>query len=306
MAHSIMADVLLSLDLHTQAKTKWICTLWHQLLSDRRSSGHLIIDSSILQPKNLIYFMLSCHNLYKFSWALDMALTTDTKSLTLLDDLQFTNLTVVKKTLVTLLTIRDIQLDYIVIKNGFSFDGVTINPDMYFLPEPVGQHMDRLWKCSILTTLSTVCRHLVLRNFTVRDFTHYMKSRFMYSEFPRDRVPLHCRREMPLTIPYLILHSSDGDGGIFRKFLLAAEMNHPPIGATVYDSVRSIHRRWVDNLAYPNEWRAIRHLLQLYCGFLLDGSDRGWVDVDLRQVDVSTLTKYQSRLRFWLDDNNNQ
>ncbi|XP_055342249.1 uncharacterized protein LOC129590847 [Paramacrobiotus metropolitanus] len=122
---SVMVDVLFCLDLHTQAKAKRVCALWHQILSDHHTSRHIAIDSSILKPTNLSNSWLSCHNVYDFSWAVYQAVTTDTRSLTLIDCLLSSNVPAVTKVLATVLSVKGIQLDYILIGDGRSYGGIT-------------------------------------------------------------------------------------------------------------------------------------------------------------------------------------
>ncbi|XP_055354092.1 uncharacterized protein LOC129599794 [Paramacrobiotus metropolitanus] len=300
VVYSVMAYVLFSLDLHTQAEAKRVCTLWHQLLSERCASRHVAIDFSIVEPNELIndsYGTPSCHNIFNLSWGFDKALTAETKSLTLLDNLQCTDLTIVTQVFVALMNVRGIQLDYILIKDGFSHPGITSLSDHVSVSD--GHLAEREWKCHCLTKLSTVCRRLVLQNYTVGDITDPLEYLHRYDEVPRETLGLLSARfhpqerfqKVPVTIPYVMLQSEDGNASTLRQFLLAAERNLPPMDASMYNHVRSVHSRWVEILEYPSQWHCVRRVFQLYCGFQPDGGERTWTDVDLRLVDVSTLTK---------------
>ncbi|XP_055354094.1 uncharacterized protein LOC129599796 [Paramacrobiotus metropolitanus] len=214
VVHSVMASVLFSLDLHTQAKARRVCTLWHQLLSERRASRHVALDSSLLKPNELFsenYYTPDCHKIYNFSWALDKAITVETKTLSLFDNLQFTNVTIITKVLVALLTAEGIQLDYILIKDGFSHAGITNSFEHVFdiwIPDPGVHPADRDWKCLSLTKLGAVCRHLVLWNYKVQDIANNMDYVYRYDvgELPPQTLGARCReervRQAPVTIPY--------------------------------------------------------------------------------------------------------
>ncbi|XP_055349976.1 uncharacterized protein LOC129596666 [Paramacrobiotus metropolitanus] len=122
MALPIMADVLISLDMHTQAKAKKVCTLWWLLLSDIRISRHVTIDSSAMVLNKLSMSM--CDDVYSLTWGLNRAITGHTESLMVLDNVYQSNLTTITTMLVTLSAVKKIQLRYILIRNGRTREGI--------------------------------------------------------------------------------------------------------------------------------------------------------------------------------------
>ncbi|XP_055349960.1 uncharacterized protein LOC129596651 [Paramacrobiotus metropolitanus] len=239
---------------------------------------------------------------YSFTWGLNEAVTKETVSLTLIDtyttdaneSTQSTNLLTLTKIVVALLTAKKIQLPYIVLCDGFTRQAIT-TPHL----NDLAAHAHGVWRCVHLAELGPVCHRLALLNYTVDDMATVSNMITLFPlNFPRTEAGFTCgvyhpasNRKTPVEIFYLVLQSADGEAGMLRQFLLAAEESCPPLDPTTYDRVRVIHRRWVDNLQYPDQWYCIRRFLQLYSSFRPDGSEHDWTDVDLRLLDVSSLTQ---------------
>ncbi|XP_055331264.1 uncharacterized protein LOC129583495 isoform X2 [Paramacrobiotus metropolitanus] len=297
---SLLSEIFIHLDLHSQMRTKRVCALWQLLLSSPRMAEHISISF-----ESCWHLKVDNGNCYKAATLLCRSINTTTVSLTILrvpppNHRSFLN---------TLLKTMETKLSLIVFK------------DHTYNEEPKGtlhdQQQSRLKHTAMieLTIYKHTCNYVVLHNWKVSVlFGPLMYQVFELPSYREHSDGVTAMRRLPahewefmkrltrhshelnidnlqIRIPRLLLKCSDGKLHMASRFMCALNDNFPPVTADMLTKVTTVHDRWVRSLAYPDDWQAIRNFLRLFSGFQPDGRPQMWNDVDLRLLDITKLSK---------------
>ncbi|XP_055330110.1 uncharacterized protein LOC129582598 [Paramacrobiotus metropolitanus] len=301
---SLLCEIFAYLDLHSRMKLKRVCTMWISLLNSRHVVEHISICLKTCSHDTISHNL----NSYKAASLLHRMVNSATKSLTILQnfDYHFCLSNLLKGMGIKVPTI--IFKDHIVTnKNGSNIGYPDICEGQFPLNYALGA------RCAIF---DDCCQRVVIYNWKVSDifgavayelFSKYYSYRKSVREFMRlprietssmmacltheSHVGVLAADALQITIPQLILHSSDGRYHMLRRFMWGLNDNFPPVTEDIYTKVTAVHARWVRNLQYPAEWSRIRAYLELFSGFHADGSAKFWDELDLRTENVRTWSR---------------
>ncbi|XP_055332534.1 uncharacterized protein LOC129584399 [Paramacrobiotus metropolitanus] len=288
--------ILAHLDLYSQMTAKRVCALWSLLLSSPRMTEHIIIHvDNWLHPKVLV----DSGNCYKLLKLVSRSISSTTKCLTFLNAFFLYPSSYIEM----LLTAMGIRLPLVVFK-----DQIVSEPSLI-----VGQNEHRLKHAAAWepTSYKHYCESVVLYNWKVADLFGFTASQlFQGVQIRYDNsmrlLPEHEQNlmkplkmeshaldidKLQISIPRLVLKCSEGRMRMTSRFMCAVNENFPPVTPDMLAKVTAVHARWVRNLEYPDEWQTIRMYLLVFSGFHADGSPRYWWKMDLRLLNVSTLSK---------------
>ncbi|XP_055337868.1 uncharacterized protein LOC129587925 [Paramacrobiotus metropolitanus] len=288
----LMSGVLAHLDLQSQMTAKRVCALWQLLLSSAQMTLHISINM-----ENCYRLQEHSNHCFKLAALLCRSIHSTTISLTFLNVFPPLYGLFIRP----LLKIMKIRLPLIVFKGQIVSGDVTM----------AGQREHRLKHPAtyVPTECKHVCEVVALYNWKVSRLFGLPTFRlFRYLNFQGVLrcLPEHELRfmkdltweshelaidKLEIRIPRLLLRCSDGRMHMASRFMCAVNDCFPPVTAEMLAKVAAVHARWVVTLAYPEEWQPVRNYLLVFSGFHADGSPRSWEDIDLRAVDVSTLSK---------------
>ncbi|XP_055350280.1 uncharacterized protein LOC129596903 [Paramacrobiotus metropolitanus] len=188
---------------------------------------------------------------------------------------------------------KGIRLPLLIVKNGYesprpwysSFFWLRLNED------------SEQFECSYLPRWMSVCEKLVLLNYTTCDDTGTnSKLLVLFYEcgltwpdgenaFMRD----DDEGQLDIVIPFVRFRGTETAAEHCRRFIAAVSSSCPAVTEEIKEKITAVHARWLQTLAYPEQWAGIRGFFQMYNGFRHDGSRQRWDQVDLRQLDMSLL-----------------
>ncbi|XP_055330466.1 uncharacterized protein LOC129582867 [Paramacrobiotus metropolitanus] len=297
---SLLCEIFAHLDLHSRMRVKRVCALWISLLSSRSVTEHISICLKTCSQTT------KSHNLnsYKVASLLSRTVDSATKSLTLVHNFDY------HYCLSYLLAGMEITVPTIILKDHTVTNNcrypITYDRDIIGFP----LNYALTWRTAVL---NDCCQRVLVYNWKVdKIFGAAVFELFYFSRcekiqrfvgLPASEVKrmahLTCESNvgvlaadaLQITIPQLILQSSDGRYHMMRRFMWGLNDNFPPVTEDIYAKVTAVHARWVRNLWYPAEWDMIRGYLTIFSGFYTDGSPKSWDDVDLRTENVRTWSR---------------
>ncbi|XP_055337878.1 uncharacterized protein LOC129587928 isoform X2 [Paramacrobiotus metropolitanus] len=295
---SLLSEIFPYLDLHSQMRAKRVCTLWQLLLNSPRLTKHISISFETcakIQSDN--------NNCFRLAALLSRTLSSTTESLTVLGALRPQNRLVLNNVLeaikITLPLI--VYTDHII-----TYPGPIPNLTQTELWHPAGG-ITRFYGCQ--------CKLFLLHNLQMDHLFAWpmyavFKFKPMYNNAGSGHpLPAHEQafmadltkppHEQPIdqvriTIPRLMLR---GGGDLDHRLLMAGHFmfalndNFPPSTEDMLARVTAVYARWVRTLIYPDDWEAVRNYLIMFSPFEPDGRPQRWAKVDLRLVDVRTLSR---------------
>ncbi|XP_055340941.1 uncharacterized protein LOC129590011 [Paramacrobiotus metropolitanus] len=289
----LLSQIFPHMDIHSQMRAKRVCALWQLLLSSPRLTEHfsIALDScgGIHSDNN---------NCFRAASLLSRTVSTTTRSLTVLGDFLPHNLLFLYDVLIAM----RITLPFIVFK-----DHIITDPGWMGCLDPT-----RLMHSAtdVTSFYRDVCDFIFLCNWKVRNLfgklIWYVFKYGFYDRGPLHPLPAHEQafmtnltkesHELPIdqlyiTIPRLLLRCDDSEMHMTSRVMHALSDNFPPVTADMIEKVRAVYARWVRTLSYPDDWQPIRYFLLLFSPFELDGRPQRWSKVDLRLVDVSTISR---------------
>ncbi|XP_055336708.1 uncharacterized protein LOC129587130 isoform X2 [Paramacrobiotus metropolitanus] len=299
----LLSEVFFGLELHSCERIKRVCVLWLQLLSNRGASEHIRICLDTCAEKATSGEL----NCYKTASLLSRTVRSTTKSLTIVKPFfPFSYLA-------DLLEIMGIKLPAIIFKDFSITDSLNLYNRVDYSESPnrklFAWHGATIW----LDFSHNSCQRIVLHNWNLKKIFGRTVHAVFLNPFPIGRkiLPTHEAQwiqpfmhessifwgdvleidKMQITIPKLILDCSQDMESMIGKFMWALDSNFPPIEDEVYMKVKNVHVRWVQTLAYPEEWETIRAYLSVFSGFHADGTLKCWNEIDLRCMEVCTLSR---------------
>ncbi|XP_055354771.1 uncharacterized protein LOC129600311 [Paramacrobiotus metropolitanus] len=94
----------------------------------------------------------------------------------------------------------------------------------------------------------------------------------------------------PVIIPCLCFRSSQTPTEHMRILLEALNDQCPAVSQRVFKKVKTIHARWVQTVAYPDQWNSIALFLYLFNHLRPGDAPKEWDTLDLRQLDIAELS----------------
>ncbi|XP_055347112.1 uncharacterized protein LOC129594440 isoform X2 [Paramacrobiotus metropolitanus] len=277
----LLTEILEVLDLHTQAQARRVCALWQEILQQPRAAHHIsILTENFPQTQDGDPHYSCC----RIAMVLSRSITAATKSLTITarahdweaEEFNWHVESFVRE----LLENMRIMLPFLIIK---SF--CLRNWDYPYVQGWFHPH----------------CERLIVDKGEVRDFNYDMcaDANLDLDDLPdveRRFFDWHFSAELVLkgtimSFPRVVCRWGDGYAEVKRLITWALDRPLPPVSAEGYSHVAAVHARWCSTLAYPQEWKPIRYFLNKFSGFHPDGSPHAWDHVDLRNLDLSQLSK---------------
>ncbi|XP_055353412.1 uncharacterized protein LOC129599251 isoform X2 [Paramacrobiotus metropolitanus] len=300
LPHPIVSGILLILDVDSQVQTRRVCALWRLLSRNCINNRHFIFDlCSTCQKKPHEDASLKCYSdyrSYKLVTVLDGILPGRTHTLTQDGNHVHTSRDAFVQqrmwTVQRVLEAKGIRLPVVIVKNGrdcIESPLLTVchdsDTDTFEYPS--------------LSPMMSVCEELVLSNYnaweailrSALEILHWdtgTTSALPLSEMVFTRCEYDGRCD--IIIPLLRFRAAQTAVEQSRLFLAAANQHCMPASQRVLGKVTAIHGRWVQTLAYPEEWISIRIFLKLFNSFHRNYHPQHWNTMDLRLLDVTTLT----------------
>ncbi|XP_055350243.1 uncharacterized protein LOC129596870 [Paramacrobiotus metropolitanus] len=290
LPHPLLNEIFSHLDLHARMRIQRVCALWRILLTRKISHFSVSLESCIET-------LFDKCNWYKIALLLSRTFDSRTQSVVILNcipgyhDLFLTDL----------LTVMGIKLPLLVLKNSV----ITQCASVPYLPDKLRRKHGATFQIGLLRN---ICERILLYNCTVaKVFGPPMYDVFVSNGMGFVPLPAHEREAMrfvaqtydymldidglQITIPRLHFSCDKGWEHMASRFMWALDNNNPPITDDVYAKVAAVHTRWVDTLAYPEQWETVRSFLCMFSGFDMDGTPRQWDQVDLRDVNVKQFSR---------------
>ncbi|XP_055328182.1 uncharacterized protein LOC129581237 [Paramacrobiotus metropolitanus] len=156
-----------------------------------------------------------------------------------------------------------------------------------------------VFECSNVSQVLTVSQELLLINYTASNLTgtnSLLDSIFRIDGTAWPEVAAELRRfedstEWDVLIPLMRVCCTESAAEHCRRYVTALNENCPNVTQRARAKVTDMHGRWVRKLAYPTEWIHVRWFFALFSSFRSDHSSERWSRADLRELDVSTLSK---------------
>ncbi|XP_055332881.1 uncharacterized protein LOC129584650 isoform X2 [Paramacrobiotus metropolitanus] len=268
----ILVAVLLHFHARVQGRMHRVCMLWHLMLPDHLVTTNVLVDISVkiddrdVTQNQLLAFkyMNSLYNdEFNLTMVLDQMITSRTKTLTLVD------LTVSGKTefenrayiTTKVLLAKRIRVPVIIIRNCRNRYGELIK----------NTATTENYECQNFSKLVDVCDKLLIVNHEFTAGTFFREQALCLEEpqvIPETDRPFvrpycHDRGSRVVKIDRLLLRSTETIEQHVRLLLLAANNSYPLVNKFIYDKMTCIHKRWLQTLAYPEEWVAVRNFLNL-------------------------------------------
>ncbi|XP_055353579.1 uncharacterized protein LOC129599380 [Paramacrobiotus metropolitanus] len=296
----ILACILLSLDVSTQFCTSRVCALWRLILREYNAKRHVVFDVSqicvkrhwekALTPVGFDYL-----SIYKLVATLDRNITSQTRSVALIDEGRYydnPNDFFLKLILIDdILTAKGLKLPLFIAKNGYDCVHRSCTSFLYLQWNGAENY-----SCCTVEWLMRVCQHLVLLNYTASDrkgdesHVNMFRTAFdsPWPEFDAEIVRYKSDAQLNVVIPVLRFRSTEAAAERRQRFLATVNKHCPVVSQQVYEKVAAAHARWVETLVYPDEWSDIRRFLQLFSD---PPEAQQWEEVDLKELDVATLSR---------------
>ncbi|XP_055351539.1 uncharacterized protein LOC129597866 isoform X2 [Paramacrobiotus metropolitanus] len=297
----ILEDILGRLDLPSRFSVKRVCALWQDVLEKPSTNRHLLIDARTLQVQ-AVATTFRAPGCWKWEYLLvvllEESITILTRTITYIcqsgdkDSHRFLT------HIVHLLSLKATKLDTILIKDG------ELSIDIWQAHRIRSQFMIHWTSSSYLDEFRPLCQHLIVVNCTLcgvlesPNRSSQLSCDPVYSKMGvvRHDPLMNAELSLKAVVSWLVIGCSDSKSQMLRTILLASEKSFPPVEQIVSARCAAVHKRMLTTLTYPDDWKGIRTLLQIYNGFWPDGSTRNWDDVDLRDLDISCLTNMTLRV----------
>ncbi|XP_055355894.1 uncharacterized protein LOC129601179 [Paramacrobiotus metropolitanus] len=326
LPYTILADILLQGDMFTQQRLDRVCTMWRLLLEDYAMARERlrVLDISWLLAEKPVdeEFNVECHyQTYQLVTKLDRSLTVLTPILALVDTAGcfdptkkpdgrdaagqahcirrhefFDRMQLIRHSLKA----QNHRVPLIIMQN--SGDRPELNVVLLDIG-PVGEETDQ-YECRALRQWMGACRQLLLVNYTAALPTGWHRSLldklFCYGAGDRTWLEDGHRAEegeyergahLPISIPFLRFHCTENAAEQCRRFIASVNDHCPAVRQQMIEKVTGVLARWVQTLAYPNQWTGIRMFLNLFSSIGPDGSPQSWDNADLRQLNVAMLSR---------------
>ncbi|XP_055345022.1 uncharacterized protein LOC129592901 isoform X2 [Paramacrobiotus metropolitanus] len=302
LPHPIVTYILLSLDINSQLQASRVCALWRLLAQKINDTGHIFFDmcttctrrphdeeSYAVYTRYLTYQLVTTLDAVLSGRTHTLALTTSGNHVHAANDVH-AQIWMIK----SLLQTKGLCLSGIIVKNCLncdqaSFLAISRNPRSGY------------FECVSLAELMTVCKDLVLVNYNAADAITLSAHEILFLDRATGKPTSETaflRQDMLETrcdvfIPLLRFRSTETTVEQRRGFLAAANAHCPPVSTRVLAKVTAMHARWVQTLAYPDQWIRIRTFLRLFNEFSSNGHPQRWDAMDIRQlpIDIASLTK---------------
>ncbi|XP_055345421.1 uncharacterized protein LOC129593230 [Paramacrobiotus metropolitanus] len=281
-----------------------VCMLWHQMLPEHLVTADVVVDISVkLDDKpdkdgtqDILHASKSVNSTwndeYHLTMVLDRMITHRTKTLTLV------NLAVNRSrefesranTATEVLLAKGIRIPVMILRNCASRRAELIK----------NTATSGNYECRNFSKLMAVCERLLIVHHNFSFAEAFFRRPILCSGEPQ-MIP---EPEKAFVRPYcpdkpgrvvrvnrLLLRSADSVDQHVRLLLLAANNACLLVSQCVIDKITYVHQRWRQTLAYPEDWVAVRNFLNLFSGFLSDGTPQRWDALDLRELDISALSK---------------
>ncbi|XP_055353427.1 uncharacterized protein LOC129599262 [Paramacrobiotus metropolitanus] len=303
LPHPILAWILLNLDVDSQLKTHRVCAQWRLLLLEQDWHRHIIFDSPgmcTIKSYDEQRVVDKYYRSFKFMTILNHTVNENTQTLALIDEGEYgrssnCSFDIQDKMwgIKILLKTKSICLPRIIILNGSdaartsSFSLLALNRN-----NDTGEY-----ECHALSKLMKVCEELLLINYNASEaingsaFSILCKDQAHMMLRERDLIRLRDYVRPDVIIPFLRFRSTETAAEQCRRFLAAANDNCPPITQHVREKVTAIHARWLRTFKYPEEWSRIPIFLEIFNSFGPDENRVRWDTMDLRQLDISALSR---------------
>ncbi|XP_055356569.1 uncharacterized protein LOC129601723 [Paramacrobiotus metropolitanus] len=291
---SILSEIFPYMDLHSQMRAKRVCGLWQLLLDSPRLAEHISVSLEScagIQSDN--------NNCFRMASLLARSIRSTTASITVLDAFRPHNQLFLAATLEAI----NITLPLIVFKDHIITDpGKMGSIEAADLQHPAAD---------IMTLYRHHCKLILLHNWKIdhlfgQTMCFVFKQKIMYQFGTGHPLPAHEQafmrpitkqsHELPIdhlriTIPRKLLRCDDDDMDMTSRIMCALNDNFPPVTEEMLERVTAVYARWLRTLNYPDDWQPIRNYLLLFSPFEPDGQPKSWEGVDLRAVDVTTLSR---------------
>ncbi|XP_055354758.1 uncharacterized protein LOC129600298 isoform X2 [Paramacrobiotus metropolitanus] len=289
-----------------------VCALWRLLYRHYLNHRHIVFDAGTMWDKKPHTLSQHCANFavisetedyaeflaYKLGAMLDSMCTSRMQTLTLMESIHcfcddYDLITLVTTT-ESVLASKGIRIPVVLVKNtdrDTAFQSRFLNIDHH--------HPSEEWECCGLSKITTVCKKLVLINLSARHFITQAAIQMLdwdaASVLPQSEKALmrgnySSGTECPVTIPCLRFRPVETPTEQARSLLVAANDHCPAVSQRVFEKVTTIYARWVNTLAYPEDWSCIRVFLQLFNTFSPGDLPQRWDSVDLRKLELADLT----------------
>ncbi|XP_055333990.1 uncharacterized protein LOC129585368 [Paramacrobiotus metropolitanus] len=301
----VMASILLNLDRVMQFRTRRVCMLWTLLLDEYASSQNIILDLRRLharEPYNTEFPIKRYRCEYELVTLLDRAISRETRTVALLESGRASDrytrcLSGRFSMLRAVLRAKNIRVQTIIAKDGCDY---YCAPIIAFLGlRPKSNNDFTSYRCHTLGYLWALCNALILVNYSAShpaDNTVLLLELFENAHVWLRDVNFGGSRqcsELGVDIPYLHFRSTDTADEQSRRLMTAVNDNCPAVTPEVYAKVTAMHAHWRETLAYPDapEWGAVRAFCKLFSSFGPDHTSSWWDGADLRELDVSALSR---------------
>ncbi|XP_055344502.1 uncharacterized protein LOC129592480 [Paramacrobiotus metropolitanus] len=195
-----------------------------------------------------------------------------------------------------LLQAKGIRLPLIVIKNTCAFGSLS-----WSLLITVGRNERAgTFDCSWSKEFFHGCEKIIVCNFPAWPVIATAAMEIMLRDatlpaaekaFLRDTKLFRQELKTDVIVPSVRFRSSDSPLDRWRCLLTAANATCTHVSQRIKDKVTSMHSRWVQMLAYPDEWTSIRILLRLFETFRPTDNPKRWDTMDLRQLDICACSQ---------------
>ncbi|XP_055342037.1 uncharacterized protein LOC129590710 isoform X2 [Paramacrobiotus metropolitanus] len=295
LPHFIFGEIFSYLDLHSKMMIRGVCALWHALLSNPRTTKHILVCLDSLN-KDIKSDNINC---FRAAVLLTRTINAATKSLTIITSSLGEEVIFIIY-LLTAMKAVNVYVPLIILK-----DYVIDTPNLALSDEKFHLEHSAMFEA---ITFKDRCDRLMLHNWKIS----YLFGRPMYQIFADDDGFMNLfslpQREKTLMRPLgwdhalavdqleiklarVVLNCRDGQPQMVSRFMWAVNENFPPVTDEMRAKVKAVYSRWARDLLHPSEWETVRSYLLLFSGFRSDGTPRSWVDVDLVQVDTAELSK---------------
>ncbi|XP_055354646.1 uncharacterized protein LOC129600219 [Paramacrobiotus metropolitanus] len=313
LPYPILAHILHCLDLIGQLRIQRVCVLWKLLLEQSTASQrHMILDFPLLAAGKPVHeksgdsaFRLNVERhyyTYQLVALLDRHLgLTNMDTVALVATAGHTGYNSRKACHAQMRDIRhifqakDLRLPLIIIKDSGD------------RPEAALMHMTVMtaetdgYRCRVLSQWMGVCQQLLLINYTTSLPTglHSLldllfgpdASKTTWEDGGDVAARWMERDTLTITIPFLRFHCTETGKEQRGRFIAAVNDHCPAVSQGITAKVTKMLARWVQTLVYPDQWTGICQFLILFSSVDPDGRPQRWDDVDLRQLDVTVLSR---------------
>ncbi|XP_055347610.1 uncharacterized protein LOC129594814 [Paramacrobiotus metropolitanus] len=273
---NVLSEILLVLDVHSQAKATRVCRLWNQVLASSWAPRDVCVTVDFRAISRKPPGPNETEG-YHIGYMLDHSITPSTKALSLVNlgyrGCAFTDM----YTVYSLFYLKSFKLPYILIKDFSACSEL--------FPTETGHRLFRL------PVLMPVCRQLLVVNCTfinaVGCFHHAQRDERLITN---DAL---LSRKLDVTVPRMSFDCSANAGEILRCFMDILENSLPPADS-IKERVKQQHQLMVETVPYPDGWHKFRKLLKRhhFTQFVEKDNDAFWDSLDLRRFDDLPLSRY--------------